>query len=97
MLNIDDSPLLFRFHCGLLEDSMKTVSTILSKDHLLEIIRNKMDMNILHLKFDEYIYDPRINWNTYIVLGSTAGSKYDYPIGFLNREPSWLQEEYEHE
>ncbi len=94
---LDKAPLLFRFHCGMLDDSMKTVAIVYSRDHLMEMIRLKLDMNILDIKFDEYIHDPRINWDTWIVLGKTEGSTYHYPIGFLNREPDWLQEEYEHE
>lgn len=87
-----NDPLLFRFHTGSLDDSMKTLVSIDSKEHLIGLIRDKMGIDILPINSSENMFDPSICWNTHIVT-----AKYDdthlFPIGFLSRKPDWLQEE----
>lgn len=64
---------LFRFHRLLLEDSLKTVITVYSKEELEGILLRQWqsffsdpDMKI-KVEVKPYVYDKRINWDTQIV------------------------------
>ena len=89
----DASPLLFRFHRGGLDDSMKTIVVIQSLVDLVLIISKKVE-NLTGIKIRHYCQDERIGWDTYIVLIEDDYTGI-HPIGFLNRKPDWLLAEEE--
>ena len=69
--------MLFRFHRGSLEDSMKTVVEV---NYLAEIkaLLRSAGYPPGEVKVYDYGYDARINWNTYVV---TIDRKH---VGFVN-------------
>lgn len=88
---IEETPLLFRFHRGGLEESMQTVIEIETFDQLVAHITSNYDVPAAKITVSKYIYDDRINWDTYIV-NLTMGLDVEqstHPVGFLNRKPDW--------
>ena len=81
-----ENSLLFRFHRGGLDESMETVVEINSYSHLTELVSSEWDIPISVIYFERYIYDHRINWDTYIVSVFLNGLK--VPIGYFNRDPT---------
>lgn len=92
--------LLFRFHRGGLDDSLKTVVEVDSLESLISIISKDWEEWILEpleldiIKIDPYVYDHRINWDTHIVTVRFKNLEKDsfMPVGFLNRKPDWYDE-----
>ena len=89
---MENKPVLFRFHRGLLEDSLKTVIEIHSFEQLLLHIVSEMDMELSSISYEPYVYDERIGWDTQIVTGHFKGFPVNVPIGFLNKQPTWREE-----
>lgn len=85
----EDFPLLFRFHRGLLNESMKTAVPINSFSELIDHIGQEMDMSLVKIFVNKYIYDERINWDTHIVTGVFRHYPLKVPIGFFNKKPMW--------
>lgn len=92
-----NKPLLFRFHKGRLEDSMKTVRQIDSFEFLIWLINHDWDFRPIAIKVSPYVYDERIHWDTHIVSARFKGLENDgfMPVGFLNRKPEWSIKDYE--
>ena len=88
-------PLLFRFHKGMLEDSMRTMREIFSESSLFLMIQCEWEFEPIALKVTPYIYDDRIKWDTHIVTAKFKGleSSGFMPVGFLNRDPQWKQQQ----
>ena len=86
-------PLLFRFHKGVLKDSMSTVIIIVSPSFLASHITSIMDLKFKTINIQPYCYDERIDWDTYLVTGTVIGMDWEVPIGFLNRKPDWEEEQ----
>ncbi len=85
--------LLFRFHRGVLNESMETVVIVDSSEHLLIHISDACDIPFTKLTVTPYIFDHRSQWNTCLVcvyLGDIS-----YPIGYLNKNPYWSIKDYE--
>jgi len=60
----------FRWHRGSLDDSMQTVVDFESFDGLVSILRATPytpSFDTSDIKVEKYCYDPRIEWDTYIV------------------------------
>lgn len=76
-----------RRHCELLEDAMKTVVEIpATMDELWEHVNKTVDLGAdiypEMLNVTAYGFDPRINWETYIITLDNWG-----PYGFCNKKP----------
>jgi hypothetical protein len=86
-----NKPLLFRFHRGLLKDSMDTVREILSFEQLLLMISIEWEFEPNEIRIEKYAYDDRIQWDTRIVLAKFKSlNQIGFsPVGFLNRAPDW--------
>ena len=72
----------FRFHRGLLEDSMDTVITVNSREDIAQAMSKELDMPVksssIGCKY--YSYDKRVGWENYIItMGGNA-------IGFTDGE-----------
>ncbi len=83
--------LLFRFHRGCIDESMKTVIAIHSYQQLIEHIEEHWDFYPMTIKIMPYVYDDRIHWDTHIVSAHFKGIEKQgfMPVGFLNRNPEW--------
>jgi len=72
----------FRFHRGSLEESMKTQIEVKTIDELVTEINMDNyfcpELTKDQITIEKYDYDPRINWDTYIV------NSRDGVIGFMN-------------
>lgn len=88
-----DNAVLFRFHRGGLSESMETVIEIKSFEHLLIHICDTWDVPFTRLIIQEYLFDPRIDWDTQLVSAYLGGVK--HPIGYLNKNPGWKVSDYE--
>lgn len=91
-MNSDNlKPLLFRFHKGMLEDSMKTMREISSFQSLKMMIECEWDFEPVAIKISPYVYDDRIKWDTHIVSATFKGLDESgfMPVGFLSRMPEW--------
>ena len=86
---VNKEKLLFRYHRGTLEESMKTVVEIVSMDHLKSLLGKPYDLYsclvIQDVKIEPYAYDERIRWDSYIVKVKIDNSY--YVEGFLNQDP----------
>lgn len=78
---------LFRFHRGSLDDSMKTVVEIDTWEQLEELIEESWQVKISAMEIKPYIYDDRIDWETQIVTIKVCADEtcVTYPVGFLNK------------
>lgn len=75
--------MLFRFHAGTLEESMKTCIEVTNRKELVDYLKNKSNLfgNIVEeeIQCNLYGYDNRIGWRTYLitdkhgVIGMTNG------------------------
>lgn len=81
----------FRFHRELLADSMKTVVEFETRQELLDLLNRDLaqwsvdPMEMKDLRIEEYGYDKRIDWETFIV---TADPKLKLGVfGFTNGDP----------
>ncbi len=83
-------PLLFRFHKGGLDESMKTVVEIDSLKSLREKIEEIWTMDGFNIEVKPYVFDKRVNWDTHLVLICNAEQKISYAVGYLNRLPEWI-------
>jgi hypothetical protein len=79
--------LLFRFHRGGLDESMKTIKIISSSMDLKNLIFEACDIQPTNITILPYLYDPRIQWDTHVVL-IHMGDK-SYQVGYLNKKPEW--------
>jgi len=84
---ISEGALLFRFHMGSLDNSMKTVTEIKSLEQLMELSNGGWHKNPITIEIKPYMYDHRINWDTHIVV--VHAEDMIYPIGYLNCKPDW--------
>jgi hypothetical protein len=86
-------PLLFRFHRGGLKESMDTVIKIRSYKHLLDSINDSFwpwGIEINKIEIKPYVYDPRIDWDTYMVnVHHEKLGQYPVPVGYLNKNPGF--------
>jgi hypothetical protein len=89
--NLPSEPLYFRFHRGILEDSMKTTREIYSFEALITMITCEWEFEPVSIKITPYVYDGRIGWDTHIVSAKFKGllDQGFMPVGFLNRNPEW--------
>jgi hypothetical protein len=73
---------------------METVTEINSIEHLTMYIESTWDWEapIVGFKFKKYVYDDRIEWDTYMVIMTIKynDENQTFPIGFLNRKPDWM-------
>ena len=69
--------MLFRFHRGSLEDSMKTVREVKSLAEIEALLKSAGYLPG-KIKVYDYGYDFRVGWNTYVV---TVNRKH---VGFTN-------------
>lgn len=80
----------YRDHRASLEDSMATERILRSfdeiKDYLLKKSDGWGDEEIEEIWIKYYGFDPRINWDTYLVIGMLKNKK-EYPFGFMALEP----------
>ena len=80
----------FREHRGGLAESMETVVELNTRkefcDHIGKIARKFVPEGEFTIRFQEYSFDTRINWDTWLVILDGYG-----PIGMLNDHPpiSW--------
>ena len=77
----------FRFHRGSLEESMACMYDVMNRNELLDIINEQWPFKnnpILDVEISRYVYDDRIGWDTYIVIGYFNGCR--HVIGFTNGE-----------
>jgi hypothetical protein len=88
-------PLLFRFHKGMLEESMQTMREIYSFESLIMMINCEWDFMPVAIRVSPYVYDDRINWDTHIVTAKFKGLEDSgfMPVGFLNRDPGWSHQQ----
>ncbi len=84
-------PLLFRFHRGTLEESMKTVIEIPNQEFLKQHIIKIVDCIPRQLIVRPYEYDERIGWDTHIVLMAIDWGIAVFPIGYFNYNPPWIR------
>lgn len=65
----------FRFHTGGLDEAMKTVIEVSTRQELVDHVNKEYErcfmptLELQELKIEPYGYDDRINWDTYIVTG----------------------------
>lgn len=85
------APLLFRFHRGGFKESMETVVEIKSYHDFIVLIYESWDVCPLFFSIKNYVYDPRIDWDTHIVCISFEidGELINGVVGYFNREPEW--------
>ncbi len=63
----------FRFHAGSLTESLKSCCTVTSLAQLRAVIEQRFSAPIVgELEFNDCRWDDRINWLTYLVVGTIA-------------------------
>jgi hypothetical protein len=74
---------LFRFHRSTLEESLRTVRTITSREELIEFVAKELGFTLAEadLKIAAYGFDARTGWSTYIVTVDGLGV-----VGFTDGE-----------
>jgi hypothetical protein len=90
---LEETPLLFRFHRGSLDESMKTVVEIKSESQLKKVIEGGFEPTVIDLYITPYCFDERNGWDTHmvrVIMNHEPDAL--YPIGFLNKAPGWLYE-----
>lgn len=77
----------FRFHRGSLEESMANVYEVMNRQELINLINEQWPFKyqpILDVEVSRYVYDDRIGWDTYIIIGYFDGER--HVIGFTDGE-----------
>ena len=64
---------------------------IYSFEALIMMINCEWDFEPVAIRVEKYVYDERIDWDTYIVTAKFKGLADSgfMPVGFLNRAPDW--------
>lgn len=75
---------LFRFHRGLLSDSLETTVIVKNIAELLSIINEKEDIPVDEVHISDYGFDSRCGWYTQIVCIPVANFDAPQVRGFLS-------------
>lgn len=82
---MENNAIKFRFHRGSLDESIANIHEVMNRQELIEIINKQWLFGhspISDIEVSHYVYDERIGWDTYIIIGYFNGDR--YVIGFTN-------------